>query len=327
MRPNWFLPLRSSGRHWSLLAERGSILGLQSLFACYRFFGARVARWLLYPIIGYFFITGRQARVASLDFLRRVNKFRGGVLPEPGWRDSFRHMLEFGQSGLDKLTAWTGGESSRRVDFPERRELVRLSESGRGAVLIGSHLGNIDMMRAVAFHEHRAKVNAVVYTKHAQQFNALLKRANANFGINFIQVSHLGPETAILLKEKIEQGELVVIVGDRTPPGEGDSRRISQIEFLGEQAPFAQGPFILASLLECPVYLFFSLRDGEMQRNYLELFAERIELPRRERLQRLQVYMQNYARRLEHYCLMAPEQWFNFYDFWRQKTVIHSDKA
>jgi predicted LPLAT superfamily acyltransferase len=25
-----------------------------------------------------------------------------------------------------------------------------------------------------------------------------------------------------------------------------------------------------------------------------------------------------YAQRLEHYCLMAPLQWFNFFDFWNQ---------
>jgi predicted LPLAT superfamily acyltransferase len=24
----------------------------------------------------------------------------------------------------------------------------------------------------------------------------------------------------------------------------------------------------------------------------------------------------DYARRLERYCIMAPYQWFNFYDYW-----------
>jgi predicted LPLAT superfamily acyltransferase len=37
--------------------------------------------------------------------------------------------------------------------------------------------------------------------------------------------------------------------------------------------------------------------------------------------------MQAYARRLEHYCLQAPDQWFNFYDFWRQDAATPSDKA
>ncbi len=78
---------------------------------------------------------------------------------------------------------------------------------------------------------------------------------------------------------------------------------------------------ILASLLACPVYLFFCLRESDGYRIHFEPFAERIELPRRERQQRLQAYLQQYARRLEAYCLQAPEQWFNFYDFWRQDAA------
>lgn len=317
----------SSGKHWSRFAERGSVFGLRSVFACYRLLGERAARLLLYPIVGYFFLTGKAARTASLDFLRRVHAMRGGSEPEPSLRDSFRHMLSFGQSGLDKLAAWMGGIGNQQVEFPKRSELEQMAASGRGAVLIGSHLGSLETMRAVAVQYHLAKVNAVLYTKHAQRFNTLLAQTNPDFGINFIQISHLGPETAILLKEKIDKGEFVVIVGDRTPPGESGRRRVSLIEFLGKPAPFAQGPFILASLLECPVYLFFCLREGKKYRIYLEPFAERIELPRKERQVRLLGYMQNYARRLEHYCLAVPDQWFNFYDFWRHDAASLSDKA
>jgi predicted LPLAT superfamily acyltransferase len=93
------------------------------------------------------------------------------------------------------------------------------------------------------------------------------------------------------------------------------------VEFLGEPAPFAHGPFILASLLECPVYLFFCLREGNGYRIYCEPFAERIVLPRGERVPRLREYLQQYARRLEAYCMKAPYQWFNFYDFWRRDAL------
>ncbi|MEI6987643.1 MAG: hypothetical protein WCK65_16130, partial [Rhodospirillaceae bacterium] len=187
------------------------------------------------------------------------------------------------------------------------------------AVLIGSHLGNLEMTRALATIEQRAIVNAVVYTNHAQRFNETLAQANASFGVNLIQISKIGPETAIMLKEKIDQGEIMVIVGDRTPPIDGgSSNRVSHVNFLGKPAPFAQGPFILASLLECPVFLFFCLREGAKYHIYLESFAERILLPRHERQERLQEYLKQYAQRLEAHCLKAPYQWFNFYDFWQQ---------
>lgn len=304
-------------RHWSRLAERGSGLGLRIVYACYRLLGERGARLLLYPVVGYFFLTSARARRASQDYLRRVAQLSGGEAP--GWGASFRHLLAFAQSGLDKLAAWMGGIDGRRVDFPNRAGFDALLASGKGAVLIGSHLGNLEMTRALASGKRLATVNAVVYTEHAQQFTRMLAAANADFGVNLLQVSDFGPDTAIMLKDKIDRGELLVIVGDRTPPAENG--RVATVDFLGAPAPFAQGPMILASLLDCPVYLFFCLREDDGYRIHFEPFAERIELPRRERRQRLHAYLQQYARRLEAYCLRTPDQWFNFYDFWQQDAA------
>ena len=305
--------------HWSQLSERGGSLGLRIIFTCYRLLGERAAMLLLYPVVGYFFLTGKKARVASLEYLQRISTKLGESKVQANWRGGFRHMLAFAQSGLDKLSAWMGGFDNNRVAFPNRKEFDQLLTSGQGALLIASHLGSIEMTRALATTSQRAIVNAVVYTAHAQKFNQTLQQANAEFGVNLIQVSHFGPDTAILFKDKIDKGEFIVIVGDRTPPAENG--RVSQVEFLGNSAPFAQGPWILASLLECPVYLFFCLRDKKDYRIHFESFAERIELPRRDRQARLQAYVQQYAARLEAYCLSAPYQWFNFYDFWQQDAA------
>jgi predicted LPLAT superfamily acyltransferase/GT2 family glycosyltransferase len=304
-------------RHWSQLAERGSALGLRIVYACYQVLGERAARLLLYPIVGYFFLTSARTRKVSHDYLCRIAEFKGST--RPGWRDSFRHLLAFAQSGLDKLAAWMGGIDSHRIDFPNRAIFDELIASGRGAVLIGSHLGNLEMTRALATGNQLATINAVVYTDHAQQFNRLLQAANADFGANLLQVSHFGPDTAIMLSDKVDKGELLVIVGDRTPPAENG--RVSRVDFLGSPAPFAQGPIILASLLDCPVFLFFCLREGNGYRIHLEPFAEHIVLPRGERQKYLHSYLQRYAQRLEAYCLQAPDQWFNFYDFWQQDAA------
>ncbi len=301
--------------HWARLGERGSLLGLRITAACYRILGEGAARLLLVPVVAYFFLTGGEARRASQAYLARIRARGGDVGGEPGWRHSFRHMLAFAVSGLDKLAAWMGRIDHRRVSFPQRGDFEDLVASGKGAVIIGSHLGNLEMSRALANHGRLAAVNAVVYTEHAQRFNAMLARADSAFAANLIHVGRLGPETAIMLREKVDRGELLVIVGDRTPPA--DRGRTSRVEFLGAPASFAQGPFILASLLECPVYLFFCLREAEGYRLYFERFAERIVLPRKEREARLQEHLQRYAQRLEAYCLKAPYQWFNFFDFWR----------
>jgi len=302
--------------HWARLTERGSVLGLKIVAACYRLLGDRAAKLLLYPVVAYFVLTGGAARRASRDYFTRLRAHAGpgARLPEPGWRTAFRHLYEFAESGLHKFAAWTGQIDPAGVDFPNRAEFEALVGSGTGALLIGAHLGNLEMTRAFAAINRLATVNAVMYSEHAPRFQRILARASGHFDVNLIQVQSLGPDTMIRLKGKVDRGELLVIVGDRTPPAE--SGRVCMADFLGAPAPFAQGPFILGALLECPVYLFFCLKEGAGYRIHLERFADRVELPRPEREERLKAYVQRYAARLQYYCLRAPYQWFNFYNYW-----------
>ena len=302
-------------KHWSKLAERGSSIGIKSLVVSYRLLGKYVAKKLLYPVVVYFYMTGKEARTASLDYLKRIYAFSNCATPSPTRRASFNHMFAFAQSGLDKFNAWLDDTQQTKMSFPNQEMLDNVIASGQGALIIGSHLGNLEMMRALASNR-QIVINAVVYTEHAQQFNQILAQSNIQFEVNLIQVSHFGADTAIMFRDKIDRGELIVIVGDRTPPAENG--RVSEVEFLGDTAAFAQGPFILASLLECPVFLLFCLPEGRAYHIYLEHFADKIILPRAVRQEKLCEYMQQYARRLEVYCLKAPFQWFNFYDFWQK---------
>ena len=121
-----------------------------------------------------------------------------------------------------------------------------------------------------------------------------------------------------MMQQRIERGELLVIVGDRTPARE--SGRTTQVPFLGANAPFAQGPYVLAHALGCPVYLFFCLKEEGGYRIYFEHFAEQIALPRRGRIEHIAEWTRRYAARLEHFCCKAPYQWFNFFDFWARPS-------
>ncbi|EXI65565.1 MAG: lipid A biosynthesis lauroyl acyltransferase [Candidatus Accumulibacter adjunctus] len=306
-------PPRSGAVHWSRHRERGSSLGLRLTVASYHLFGDRVARVLLRPIVGWFFLSGGTAREASLDYLRRLQATWFDT-PAPTWPNAYRHMLAFANANLDKLAAWTGHVAHAGIAFDNQKAFEALLASGRGAVLLGAHFGNLEMMRALAHLNGIARVNAVVYTEHARRFNETLAAVTPGFDLNLLQISSLGPETAILLRAKIDRGELLVIVGDRTPPAENG--RVVSVEFLGTPAHFPQGPFILAALLECPVYLFVCFRESDGYRVHFEPFAERIDLPRGKREVAIATHAQRYADRLVELCRRTPFQWFNFFDFW-----------
>ncbi len=302
-------------RHWSAKKERGGKIGLRFMLWAYKAVGRSFFNLLLYPVMAYFWLTGSAARKASQDYLRRVQEYAtktGHPLSED--LNSYRHFMNFGHSLLDKAAAWNGDIKLTDADFPEvelYREVVR---SGKGILVIGAHLGNLELCRALGDQTGDVTVHSIVFTHHAEQFNRLLQSINPRTSINHIQVSDMSPATAILLQQKIDQGEWVVIVADRTPMN--SKKGTVRVDFLGDRAAFPQGPFVLASLLKCPVYLMFGLREKSGLKIHFELFSERLILPRRERAASLKMIAQSFADRLAGYCLRAPLEWFNFYDFW-----------
>lgn len=303
-------------QHWSSQREVTSSWGVRLLLNVYRYGGRPTFLVLVCPVVFYYFLFARTARRASLDYLQCISKSTTGQLIKSNWWWSYRHFLSFALSLLDKFTAGLGGANEQTVQFPERGLFAELSQQKRGAVLLTTHLGNTEMCRALSSVCGGVRLNILVHTRHAKKFNKLLAKINGGHRIELIQVSKLTPATAVMLSERVQNGELVVVSADRTPI-EGSSRKVT-VNFLGEKAMFPQGPFILAALLKCPVYSLFCLRERRRHKVYIELFGEQLKLPRNGREQMLEIYAQQFADQLAHYCQLAPLQWYNFYDFWRK---------
>ena len=300
---------------WASTRERGAMLLMQLLFFAMRFIARPVIQPLLRLITFYFFVFSRKSRAFSLDYLRRVSAEmpESGIKPTLRW--SYRHFAAFSDAIVDKLDAWTGRLSRNSVAFENYQEMRALAESGRGALLIGSHLGNLEVCRAMASLNDRVRLTVLVHTTHADRFNRLLTKAGAT-ELQLVQVTSLDAGMALDLKARIDRGEWVVIAGDRVPVHGG---RTVDTSFFGGRAPLPIGPYVLGALLECPLYLLFCLRRDGVNRIYFESFAARIEWQHRaDRDRVIAEAAQRFANRLEHYLRLEPLQWFNFYPFWRE---------
>ena len=305
--------------HWSKRQEQGTVIGIKLMLAIYSLLGRKAFNVILKLVMRYYYLTGKDAKQASEIYLDQLKLYaQQQSIQLPADLDSYQHLLSFGHTMLDKLAAWKGDFSVDNLTIHGQEHFQEIVDNKQGVLLLGSHLGNIELCRALSRRHSHIKINALVFTEHAERFNAVMKAVNPNSELNLIQVSTMGPDTAILLQQKIEQGEWVVIVGDRTSTSK-ESRSV-WADFLGKPAPFPQGPFMLASVLKAPVYLLFGLRDDHSETPhfnvYFEHFSDKIALPRKERQQALQDVVQRYANRLEHYTLQAPLQWYNFFNFW-----------
>lgn len=303
-------------RDWFHLQERGALWAMRLVLTLYRLLGRRVCVLVINLVVVYYWLTHTTARRASRDYLRRLARQAPETGITGGVGDSLRHFRAFGLTLLDKLGAWRGDIGVDRVTLPDRTPLLQALDQGRGAVLISAHIGNMEVCRAISRLRPDIRLNVLVHTRHAEKFNQLLNEVSGDARLSLIQVSDLSPATAIRLHDCVERGELVVIMGDRVPLS--GQHRTSSVEFLGSPALFPQGPFILASLLKCPVLtLFCTHRQGGYVIRFAPL-AERVILPRRDRQGALHRYIGEFAAQIEERCRETPLQWFNFYDFWHR---------
>ena len=314
------LLLRRRRQHWAQQDEVKGLWGMRLMLRVWQLFGRRAFTVLLWPVIGVYWLTARPARQASQQWTARVKQvLTQRNMPVPPRLNSFFHFMRFGNAMLDKVASWRGElKFHRDVVFAPGAYDVLDADASQGKLLLASHLGDVEACRALAQLEGSKVINALVFSDNAQRFKQIMTEMAPQAGVNLMPVTDIGPDTAIAIKEKLERGEWVAIVGDRiaVTPQRGGDWRVIWSSFMGQPAPFPQGPFILASILRCPVVLIYALRQQDALTIHCEPFADPLLLPRGERQQALQQAVDRYAQRLEHYALMSPLDWFNFFDFW-----------
>lgn len=287
----------------------------------YRSIGYRFAAFLVRPIVFYFFLTDRNGRRASLDYLSRLHATPAGARAlgrVPRLRDSLRHYQAFGESVLDRVGIWLGTGHRFSVEIEGAEHLAHLIQGGRGGLILGAHVGSFDAMRLLAQQASPRAVKILMYTAHAARIGELFRQLGELSGssseMGVIEVRAGSFEHVLEVRRCIDRGEVVAILADRVHPHERAGSRA--VRFLGATALLPESPIRLAAVLGCPVVVMAGLRMAP--RRYaivVESFAERVGIPRgsSEELTRL---CQRYADWLERMCARAPLQWFNFYDFW-----------
>lgn len=291
---------------WVAQPERSNTVALRFIVWVALKLGRHAARLLLYPICLYFTILSRETRAASKKYLRKV------LDREPGFAEGFRHYHCFAAAILDRVFLFNDQYARFDVRVHGEEIVTDLVTRGEGCILLGAHMGSFEIIRALSRKAPGVRVNLVMYEENARKFNSVLGAINPDL---YLPVIALGKVDSMLKVEAaLERGELVGMLGDRTIQDEGTVA----CEFLGAQAQFPTGPIRVAAMLKRPVVLMFGLyRGGNRYDIYFERLVDMRKVPRAEREVLLEQSLRRYVARLEHYCRLAPYNWYNFYDFWK----------
>lgn len=291
---------------WLRQRERGSWVSIQGMLWAARYLGRPVARVLLYPVCFYYILFTAPARRTVRRFLEKVLSRR------VGWRALFHHYYHFASTILDRVYFLRGEHGRFQVNVHGLEALTQCLKAQKGCVLLGSHLGSFEIVRTTARWQPDVEVRVLMHEENSPLIRELVRQLNPQVANSVIAIG--APDTMIRVKECLDRGGVVGILGDRLVKQEQGTL----CKFFGQLVRFPTAAARLMSLVGSPVVLFFGLyRGGNRYDVHFELFADQVTLDRELRDQQIQQWTQRYVDRLEHYCRLAPDNWFNFYDIWQ----------
>lgn len=296
------------GGEWARKDERGNRGWLRFAIWLYRNLGRWALALVLVPISIYFIARDPVTRRSSREWLASATGRK------PGYVAVFRHVYTFACSVMDRMILWAGGGAMFHIDHSGGEALLELARQGKGALLVGAHLGSFDMLRLIA-SQYELRVNVLMFTSHAERVNALFDSLGEGNRVRVIAADPGSVQAAFEIKACLDRGEFVGILADRVHPG-GRERPAASL-FAGRRAAFPLTPFLLGVVLGAPVFISLCIGTGHLR--YFAVTEPLFDggpVPRGERDKVAREILEAWVRRLEHYALQSPLQWFNFYDFY-----------
>ena len=316
--------------HWSQHSEEAAgYWQLKFLFILFKIFPVIILRVIAFPVGFFYFLFSKRARAESGRFLHKAAPFIEDPCIAKKCLSRFgplRHIISFSLAVVEKLQTWGNRFPLQNIHYQDDdiQELIRELENEKGVVLVFSHLGNAELLRGLlSFGRIRVSrkipFTAILDMKVNAHFSRILKELNPQADMDVITADNIGPQTMVLLEEKIAAGGMIVFTGDRNSV---DGKNL-MIPFLGKEAPFPSGIFYMTALINAPVFFVCALRRKELSLKpeyYMHVHKSPLsfDCSRKERHKRSSLLADSFAAFMENYCKEQPFQWYNFFDFWQE---------
>ncbi|NHO34088.1 LpxL/LpxP family acyltransferase [Acetobacter fallax] len=302
----------TGGKETWLVPERGNHLAMSLMLRLARLVGRRPLTLLLYPISLWYLVRDTTTRRNSRIYLRRV------LGREPSLLMVWKHIRSYALITLDRLFILDPRATPPRISVSGKEILFDALQAGRGCILLGAHIGSFDSLRTVLrVMPAPLTLRILMYRGYTGDATRLIEMLDPSYTDILIPLGE--PDTMLRVAESLRRGEVVAILGDRAH----DMGRSLPVPVLGKEAPLPVGPMRLAALTETPVVLFSGLRcaDGSYDISFKK-FADRIVLTgtSTEKTATVRKWMTQYADWMSVLCRKDPLSWYNYYDFWEERS-------
>nr|WP_314127909.1 glycosyltransferase [uncultured Campylobacter sp.] len=298
---------------WWKKQERGGAFFLRLSLFLAQILPEFALKLIVKIVVWFYYIFSKNERENIAEFRRNLSEFAGSQTLKGA--SVFSHFEAFGGAICDKFRVWKGKIKDDELEIIDLERIKsELIGAQKGQILLTAHLGNVEICKALAARVKGFRMVILTYDENSRKFNEVLREISKNDGsVRMMAVNKLDVAAMLELKNIVESGEHIGIMGDRTPLG-GD--KAARVKFLGKEAGFNYGPYLIAGILGVKISSLWCQKiDGKFRIELVPLVSA-VKLGR-DRAAAARQYLQIYVRELENRCKQTPAQWFNFFDFWR----------
>jgi predicted LPLAT superfamily acyltransferase len=285
----------------------GGMLGQKLLIMLFKFVNVKAAYWVLWLVVPFYMLFSRKSYKAIYHYFRQ----QWGYPPLKAFYKTYRNHIVFGQCMFDRFAVYAGRIDTFKIQFTGYEHIERLMQNKSGFIVATAHAGNFEIGGYLSGQMQKSMLtmtfggeSEVITSNRAQHLNA-----NDITALNkTADMAHI-----FVLRDALLAGQMVTMMCDRML---GDEKSI-ECQFLNGRADFPQGVFALAANVDVPVVATFVVKEKKsVYHSYITpLEVDNIE--KMSRQEKISAYAQKYVAVLETVLRKYPEQWFNFYEFWK----------
>ncbi|HEY0272278.1 MAG TPA: lipid A biosynthesis acyltransferase [Chitinophaga sp.] len=285
--------------------SKGTPLGYRIFIGLLRTGGVYPAYFLLRLVSLYYCLFSYRSTKYSYQYFRRRMLFGR-------WRSIravYRNYYRFGQTIIDKVVVMANMPSPFTFEFDGEAHLRNMIAAQQGGIMLSAHAGNWEVAGHL-FQRLQTPVHIVMFDGEHARIKAYLESVTGQRRVNIIVIkndlSHI-----YAINDALHKKELVCMHADRFLEG----NKTVRMPFLGHDADFPAGPFLLAATFKVPVSIVFAFKESATH-YHLSATPPRQYSGRRQ--EGMNDAVRDFVAALQEKVRQYPEQWFNYYDFWQE---------
>lgn len=282
--------------------SRGTLLGYKIFVFFIKNFGVRTAYFVLYFVALYYFLFLKKSNRSIFYYFKN----RQGYPYFKAKIAVYKSYVIFGKTLIDKIAISAGLRNQFTYEFDGVHTLEKLLDDKKGGILISAHIGNFEIAeKFFADIDLDLRINLVTTDMERNVIKEYLESITEKSSVKSILIkedmSHI-----FEINNALSNNELICFTGDRYFEG----NKTIETEFLGKNALFPIGPFLIASRLKVPVVFVYVMKEPNQ---HYHLYAREAKVKQRDP----QILLESYVENLESMLDKYPLQWYNYFDFWK----------